>query len=106
MYDVTCRKTFDELERWYADVQNNVTTPVVKMLVGNKVDEESTRSSRQVSKSEGKEYARRKDSLFVEVSAKTGVGVTEIFKVLAEKILETQELEGVKLKLTSRKGRC
>jgi len=102
VYDVTCRKTFDELARWYADIENNITTPVVKMLVGNKVDEEP---SRQVSTSEGKAYARRIDSLFVEASAKTGVGVTEMFKVLVEKILETQELESVrKLKLRSWTG--
>jgi len=101
VYDVTCRKSFDELARWYADMENNITTPVVKMLVGNKVDEES---SRQVSTSEGKAYARRIDSLFVEASAKTGVGVTGMFKVLVENILETQELEDVKLKLRGRRN--
>ncbi len=82
------------LERWYADIEKNTTTPVVKMLVGNKVDKES---SREVSTSEGEAYARTMDSLFVEASAKTGVGVTEMLRMLVEKILKTQELEGARL---------
>jgi Ras-related protein Rab-18 len=107
VYDVTSRETFEQLERWYADIEKNATKPVVKMLVGNKVDEES---SREVSTSEGKAYAREMDSLFMEASAKTGVGVTEMLRVLVEKILETNELRprsqtGIKLGNT-KKGSC
>ncbi|KAF8346280.1 ras-domain-containing protein [Amanita rubescens] len=88
VYDVTSRKTFDGLARWYDDIENKISTPVVKVLIGNKVDKES---SREVTTSEGEAYARRMDSLFVEASAKTGVGVTEMFRVVVEKILETPE---------------
>ena len=48
--------------------------------------------SRQVSTSEGEAFARRMSSLFIETSAKTAVGVSEAFKEVAEKILETPEL--------------
>ena len=48
--------------------------------------------SRQVSTSEGEAFARRMNSLFIETSAKTAVGVSEAFKEVAEKILETPEL--------------
>ena len=107
MYDVTSRKTFDALAQWYADIESKIGTPVVKVLIGNKVDKES---SREVSTSEGEAYARRMDSLFVEASAKTGVGVTEMFTVVVERVLETpkelapEALEGVKLTLRNRKG--
>ena len=48
--------------------------------------------SRQVQTSEGEAFARRMNSLFIETSAKTAVGVSEAFKEVAEKIIETPEL--------------
>jgi len=90
VYDVTSRETFDMIERWYTEIEKNTTRPVVKMLVGNKVDKES---SREVSTLEGKVYARVTDSLFAEASAKTGVGVTEMLRVLVKKMLETHKLK-------------
>ncbi|KAF8346282.1 putative ras-related protein rab-18 [Amanita rubescens] len=90
VYDVTSRETFDMIERWYTEIEKNTTAPVVKMLVGNKVDKVS---SREVSTLEGKVYARVTDSLFAEASAKTGVGVTEMLRVLVKKMLETHKLK-------------
>ena len=48
--------------------------------------------SRQVPTTEGEAFARRMNSLFIETSAKTAVGVSEAFKEVAEKILDTPEL--------------
>ena len=48
--------------------------------------------SRQVPTSEGEAFARRMNSLFIETSAKTAVGVSEAFKEVAEKIIDTPEL--------------
>lgn len=48
--------------------------------------------SRQVSTSEGSLFATRKDALFLEASAKTSVGVREIFEDLVRRILDTPEL--------------
>lgn len=42
--------------------------------------------------SEGEAFARRMNSLFIETSAKTAVGVGEAFKEVAEKIIDTPEL--------------
>ncbi|KIL58935.1 hypothetical protein M378DRAFT_170027 [Amanita muscaria Koide BX008] len=89
VYDVTSRETFDSLTRWYAELDTYISTPVVKILVGNKVDKEY---SRQVSTAEGEAYAKKMDSLFVESSAKTAVGVEETFRELVKKILETPEM--------------
>ncbi|KAF8621940.1 hypothetical protein AX15_007375 [Amanita polypyramis BW_CC] len=89
VYDVTSRETFDALPRWYAELDTYISTPVIKILVGNKVDKEY---SRQVATSEGEAYAKKMDSLFVEASAKTAVGVKETFKEVVQKILETKEL--------------
>jgi len=62
---------------------------VVKILVGNKVDKEY---SRQVPTAEGQAFATRMNSLFIEASAKTAVGVREAFDEVVGKILDSPEL--------------
>jgi len=89
VYDVSNRETFEALPRWYSELETYVSESVVKIIVGNKVDKEF---SRQVPTSEGEAFARRMNSLFIETSAKTAVGVSEAFKEVAEKILDTPEL--------------
>lgn len=106
MYDVSNRETFDALPRWYSELETYVSESVVKIIVGNKVDKVrhspppySTSPltfvqefSRQVPTYEGEAFAHRMNSLFIETSAKTAVGVSEAFKEVAEKILDTPEL--------------
>ncbi|KAF9449209.1 putative ras-related protein rab-18 [Macrolepiota fuliginosa MF-IS2] len=89
VYDVSNRETFDALPRWYSELETYVSSSVVKILVGNKLDKEF---SRQVTSAEGQEFAERMDSLFVEASAKTAVGVKEVFTDVVEQILDTPEL--------------
>ncbi|KAL0074559.1 P-loop containing nucleoside triphosphate hydrolase protein [Phycomyces blakesleeanus] len=90
VYDVSNRETFDALHTWWNEVNTYCSSPdVVKMIVGNKVDKES---SRVVSHREGSELARKLQSLFVECSAKTNMGVKEAFEELVIKIIETPAL--------------
>ena len=83
----------------------------MKILVGNKVDKVNTllpflhalldwanmvyitqEFSRQVSTSQGAEFAERMGSLFIEASAKTAVGVSQMFTDIVGRILDTPEL--------------
>ncbi|KAI9469919.1 MAG: P-loop containing nucleoside triphosphate hydrolase protein [Benjaminiella poitrasii] len=90
VYDVSNRETFDALNTWWNEVNTYCSSPdVVKMIVGNKVDKES---SRVVSYEEGANFARKLSTLFVECSAKTKVGVRQAFEELVEKIIETPSL--------------
>ncbi|KAI8059186.1 ras family-domain-containing protein [Gongronella butleri] len=90
VYDVSSRETFDALNTWWNEVNTYCSSPdVVKMIVGNKVDKES---SRVVTYQEGLAFARRLQTLFVECSAKTKVGVEEAFEELVTKIIETPSL--------------
>lgn len=89
MYDVSNRESFDALPRWFSELETYVSASVVKIVVGNKVDKEF---SRQVPAAEGAAFAARMDSLFIEASAKTAVGVTEAFQELVERIMDTPEL--------------
>lgn len=53
------------------------------VISGNKVDKEF---SRQVTTEEGRAFAERMGTLFVESSAKTKVGVQDTFRELVEKV--------------------
>ncbi|KAI8983728.1 P-loop containing nucleoside triphosphate hydrolase protein [Pilobolus umbonatus] len=90
VYDVSNRETFDALNTWWNEVNTYCSSPdVVKMIVGNKVDKES---SRVVSYEEGANLAKKLQTLFVECSAKTKIGVEQAFEELVEKIIETPSL--------------
>lgn len=45
---------------------------------------------RQVSTREGAAYAARKGTLFVEASAKTAVGLREVFRDTVERVLDSE----------------
>ncbi|KAH7886683.1 ras-domain-containing protein [Phlebopus sp. FC_14] len=89
VYDVANRETFDALPRWFTEIDTYVPTTVPKIIVGNKLDKEH---SRQVSTTEGSAFAQRQHALFLEASAKTSVGVREVFEDVVRRILETPEL--------------
>ncbi|KAK7028317.1 ras family-domain-containing protein [Favolaschia claudopus] len=89
VYDVSNRESFDALPRWYSELETYVSDKVVKILVGNKVDKEF---SRQVPTAEAEAFAGRMNSLFVETSAKTSVGVKEAFTEVVERIMDIPEL--------------
>ncbi|KIJ31441.1 hypothetical protein M422DRAFT_70853 [Sphaerobolus stellatus SS14] len=88
VYDVSNRESFDALPRWFSELETYVSSSVVKMVVGNKLDKEF---SRAVSEAEGRKFAESQGCLFLEVSAKTNVGVREAFMEVVEKILEIRE---------------
>ncbi|KAG8831220.1 hypothetical protein FRC18_006948 [Serendipita sp. 400] len=81
-YDISNRETFEALPRWFSELDTYVAPAVVKMLVGNKLDKEF---SRAVTEDEGRKFAERTGCLFVEASAKTNVGVRDVFHELVQK---------------------
>lgn len=77
MYDVSSRSTFDELIKWFREIETYCAEDVVKILVGNKVDKVSysltlelttQEYSRQVTREEGEKFAERMGTLFVGAS--------------------------------------
>jgi len=89
VYDVSNRETFEALPRWFSELETYVSPSVVKILVGNKLDKEY---SRAVTEDEGREFAEKMGTLFIEASAKTKVGVQQAFEDLVEKIIDTPSL--------------
>uniref|UniRef100_A0A915PWX0 RAB18 n=1 Tax=Setaria digitata TaxID=48799 RepID=A0A915PWX0_9BILA len=89
VYDVSNRQTFERLGHWMNEVDTYSTkTDAVKMLIGNKIDI----SSREVTREEGLEFAKKYRMLFIEASAKTREGVQCAFEELIEKVLQTPGL--------------
>jgi Ras-related protein Rab-18 len=89
VYDVSNRESFEALPRWFTELESFVSEHVVKIVVANKVDKET---SRQVTTSEGRSFANKMGTHYVEASAKTDVGVQEAFREVVEKIIDTPEL--------------
>ena len=38
MFDVTCRESFDNVNRWLEEITINTSSNIVMVLIGNKVD--------------------------------------------------------------------
>lgn len=72
----------------------------VKLLIGNKIDQEP----REVSKAEGDAFAREHATLFIECSAKTKVGIEQAFAEVVTKILETPSMRDVVCKSSQKPG--
>jgi len=89
VYDITKRETFQHLEEWLEEIQLYCSNKdAVKLLVGNKADKEE----RQVSREEAIAFARSKEMVFIETSAKTKLGIQQTFDEIVEKIMDTPNL--------------
>ena len=76
VYDVTVKDSFAHTIHWVNETKDLKKEDAIFVLVGNKIDLESTRV---VSTKEGEDFAKQNDFLFFEVSAKTGENVHELF---------------------------
>lgn len=83
VYDVTDPKSFENIDTWYANVEQHATENVDKILVGNKSD---WTEKRVVTEEEGKGKAERLGIGFVETSAKDNAFVEFAFFQLASAI--------------------
>ena len=83
VYDITRRETFTNLQRWLDEARSNSNAEMVITLIGNKADLET---KRVVSYTEGEEFARKNNLLFVETSAKTADKVEEAFVSTSESV--------------------
>ena len=85
MYDLTNRKSFENLERWFNIVSQNFPGKTV-FLVGNKLD--LADDKRIVTVEEGQKLAEENNMKFYEGSGQNGENVEEIFIQMAEKVYE------------------
>ena len=109
VYDIACKESFDHLPDWLKDLNNVNKDEVIFALVGNKKDLEN----REVEFEEAKKFADDNNFIFMEVSAKTGEGFSDLFyKKIFEQITirfrpkgqqPTAEVKDIKLNLEENK---
>lgn len=84
VYDVTDSQTFDNLASWMKDVDNYCGEEAVKLLIGNKSDQEAMRA---VSLEQARDFAQEHGLLFMEASAKTSTNVKAAFRLLVAEVM-------------------
>ena len=78
VYDITRKETFDEIKNyWYEQVKENAPKNIQMVIVGNKSD---LYEFQEVPTEDVKQYAEEFGASAYECSAKTSVGVEEVFK--------------------------
>ncbi|ORX33977.1 small GTPase superfamily [Kockovaella imperatae] len=85
VYDITQPPdtSFEKAKSWVKELQRQADPSIVIMLVGNKLDMES---SRKTPRELGERFAEEEGLLFTEASAKSGDGVEELFMEIAKKL--------------------
>ena len=77
IYDISKRITFEKLQFWLDDLKENADIDNLFIyLVGNKNDK---KEEREVTFEEGNKFAKEKNLPFIEVSAKTGENINQLF---------------------------
>ena len=84
IYDVTNRKTYDNIRKWMNQIKDDSSSNISIILVANKIDCEN--EFRQVTKEEGEVLAKNNNLPIFEASAKDNINVEESFKYLIEEI--------------------
>ena len=78
-YDITDKPSFTSLGKWLSDVKDNVVEDTFIICCGNKID---LNNKRTVTKEEGEKFAKDNNIAFMETSATTGQGITELFNTI------------------------
>ena len=81
VYDISNEETFLNVENWFRFVKDFADPNIPRILVGNKCDVDY---QREVSTMQGEALAKQNNSMFMEVSAKSGENIEMMFMSLAE----------------------
>ena len=94
VYDITNRKSFEDLNMWINDI-NNATDKASIILFGNKCDLQN----REVSKEEAEQFAKKNNIPYIETSAKLKLNINEGFSIVANDAYKKYGLvNGLRLK--------
>ncbi|XP_046847749.1 ras-related protein Rab-13-like isoform X2 [Xenia sp. Carnegie-2017] len=85
VYDITRRKTFENIQKWIHYVEEHAGNEVKTVMVGNKCDIEE--SKREVSYREGEKLSQKYGIPFLETSAFSNVNIEKAFTEMCQLIL-------------------
>jgi len=102
VYNVCRRDSFDKLDSWIEELNQNAVTTAVLILIGNQADKEE---ERKVEFSEGERFARdKKFELFLETSAFRGDNIDKCFYEGTKRAFESYQKEQVNRKVHRLEG--
>ena len=78
IFDLTREKTLEELNKWHSEMTQVITKEIPIVIIGNKVDLLKKKKSAKI-RSKAKAFAKKKKSIYIETSAKTGENVENVF---------------------------
>ena len=86
VYDITNEQSFIAIkEYWSNEIKNNCSENVIIAIVANKNDEYLNQT---VPTEDGKELAKKLNAIFINTSAKSGIGIDNLFRTVAEKYID------------------
>jgi small GTP-binding protein len=92
VYDVTRKESYENLNKWVAEVKEKAPKDLSIMLLGNKID---LIGDKEVSTEDGKRFSEIYGYYFLETSAKNSTNVEKAFNLLiesaSEKLLKESE---------------
>ena len=88
VYDVTKEDTFTSLKDWIDSLKSNLGENSLPIVIdGNKIDLDD----RDISTEVAKKFAQENNFKYFETSAKSGIGVDELFREIVNQILEKKD---------------
>ena len=84
IFDLTKKSTFDKLNVWLEDLNDNAPEDVSVILVGNKMD---IKDRKIYLSDDAKKFALKNKMPYIEVSAKEGTNVVYLFETLCKKLV-------------------
>ena len=87
VYDITKLHSYQTLQRWVRELKHTGPENVLLTIVGNKSD---LSQERTVSLEDAAAYAESIGAVYMEVSAKTGENVTEVFDDIAMRVSQEE----------------
>lgn len=93
VYDITDKDSFYKLKGWINDAKEKIENEYKMFVVGNKKD---CSNERKIEFEALKEFSKKYDVSFLEVSAKTGEGIEELFNIVVEELLKLKNIGIVK----------
>lgn len=76
-FDVTSKESYQDVKYWISELDSCGPPYYETIIVANKVDQE-----REVTSDQGSELARRSKACYMEISAKTGQNVKNLFNLV------------------------
>ena len=86
VYDVTNKKSFDDLSFWFNEIYTKCEKSVVVEVAGNKSD----MTNLEVSPETGQEFAQSHKSRHFSISAKNNVNIADSFEALLRDIIKSE----------------